>query len=161
MAIQTQSDSTGRTLERVGQGILRYGLVLILVGIGALKFTEYEAEGIKPLVSNSPLMSWGYQVMSVRGFAGLIGATEIVIGVLIALRPVWPMASAFGSLWATGMFLITLSFLLTTPGVWQEGYGFPFPSAMPGQLLAKDIFLLGAALWSAGEALEAARRTRP
>ncbi len=54
------------------------------------------------------------------------------------------------------MFLTTLSFALTTPGVWQPGYGFPFPSPMPGQFLAKDILSLGAALWTAGEALRAA-----
>jgi|GEM_PF-5571065 len=51
------------------------------------------------------------------------------------------------------MFLITLTFVLTTPGVWQPGYGFPFPSPMPGQFLLKDLMLLGAAIWTAGEAL--------
>ncbi len=55
------------------------------------------------------------------------------------------------------MFLITLSFLLTTPGVWQPGYGFPALSPSPGQFLAKDLVLLGAAIWTAGEALRAAR----
>lgn len=39
------------------------------------------------------------------------------------------------------------------------GYGFPFPSPMPGQFLAKDIVLLGAAIWTAGEALSASERT--
>ncbi len=146
----------GRTLEEIGQGVIRYGLVAVLLWVGALKFTEYEAEGIKPFVSNSPLMSWGYQVMSVRGFAALIGVMEIAMGVLIATRRFLPVASAVGSLGATGMFLVTLSFTVTTPGVWQEGYGFPFPSPLPGQFLAKDILFLGASLWSAGEALRAA-----
>jgi len=54
------------------------------------------------------------------------------------------------------MFLLTLTFVLTTPGVWQPGYGFPFLS-MTGAFLAKDIMLLGAAVWTAGEALRAAR----
>jgi len=48
--------------------------------------------------------------------------------------------------------------LLSTPTAWQAGYGFPFPSPMPGQFLTKDIILLGAAIWTAGEALRAARR---
>jgi reactive chlorine resistance protein C len=51
--------------------------------------------------------------------------------------------------------LITLSFMLTIPGVWQPGYGFPFLSGA-GQFLAKDVLLLGAAIWTAGEALGAA-----
>ena len=80
------------------------------------------------------------------------------IGVLIALRPVWPMGSAVGSGLAAGMFLTTLSFLVTTPG-WEPSLGgFPALSAMPGQSLLKDVVLLGVALWSAGEALEAVRR---
>jgi uncharacterized membrane protein YkgB len=103
-------------------------------------------------------MSWVYRVMSVDEFASLLGVVEIVIGMLIALRPVWPMGSAIGSGLAAGMFLTTLSFLFTTPG-WEPSLGgFPALSAMPGQFLVKDVVLLGVALSSAGEALEAVRR---
>lgn len=152
----------GYTLENVGAKVIRYGLVIILVFVGALKFTAYEAEGIQGLVANSPLMSWAYSLFSVRTFASLLGIVEITLGVLIATRPFAPKLSAIGSLGSIFMFLITLSFLLTTPGVWQPGYGFPFPSPMPGQFLAKDLLLLGAAIWTAGEALRAAgwRNTR-
>jgi len=147
-----------RTLKNLGEKVIRYGLVIILLWVGALKFTAYEAEGIQGLVANSPLMSWGYGVMSLRSFAGLIGTIEIVLGLLIATRPFAPKVSAIGSLGAIIMFLITLTFVFTTPGVWQPGYGFPFPSPMPWQFLAKDIILLGAAIWTAGEALRAPRR---
>ncbi len=149
----------GLTLESVGAKIIRYGLVIILLWVGALKFTAYEAEGIQGLVANSPLFSWLYSVTSVRGAAMLIGSVEIILGILIATRSVAPKLSAIGSIGAIIMFLLTLTFVLTTPGVWQPGYGFPFPSPMPGQFLAKDILLLGAAVWTAGEALLAARRT--
>jgi reactive chlorine resistance protein C len=40
--------------------MLRLGLIVVLVWIGALKFADYEAEGIVPLVANSPLMSFFY-----------------------------------------------------------------------------------------------------
>ena len=90
----------------------------------------------------------------------LIGTIEIVLGLMIAARPFAPQISAIGSIGAIIMFLITLSFILTTPGVWQAGYGFPFPSPMPGQFLIKDIMLLGAAIWTAGEALRAANIRR-
>jgi len=152
------ADDLGLTLESIGAGIIRYGLVIILLSVGALKFTAYEAEGIQGLVANSPLMSWMLSIMSVQGVSMLIGTVEIVLGLLIATRPFAPKVSAIGSIGAIIMFLITLSFLLTTPGVWQPGYGFPFPSPMPGQFLVKDIMLLGAAVWTAGEALRAARR---
>ncbi len=155
-----QRSDWGLTLEAVGANIIRYGLVIILVAVGALKFTAYEAEGIQGLVANSPLMSWAYTVFSVRSFAALLGVIEITLGVLIATRSFAPKISAIGSIGSILMFLTTLSFLLTTPGVWQPGYGFPFPSPFPGQFLVKDIMLLGAAIWTAGEALRAASINR-
>jgi uncharacterized membrane protein YkgB len=54
------------------------------------------------------------------------------------------------------LFLGTLSFLFTTPGVTAAG-GFPVLSARPGQFLIKDLVLLGAALWTLGDSLGAAR----
>jgi uncharacterized membrane protein YkgB len=139
-------------LQFIGMHVTRYGLVLVLLWIGGMKFTAYEAEGIRPLVANSPLMGWVYNLMSVTAFSSLLGVVEIAIGVLIASRPVWPTGSALGSALAVGMFLTTLSFLVTTPG-WEPSLGgFPAVSAMPGQFVLKDIVLLGAALWTAGEA---------
>ncbi len=143
-------------LERIGHLILRYGLVIILISVGALKFTAYETEGIQPLVTNSPLLAWANAAFGAAGFAMVLGIIEIVVGLMIASRAFAPRVSAYGSMAAVGVFLITLSLLLTTPGVWQPGYGFPFPSPMPGQFLLKDLLLLGAAVWSAGEALRAA-----
>ncbi len=154
----TNTEGLGYTLENVGANIIRYGLVIILLWVGALKFTAYEAEGIQGLIANSPFMSWMYSVMSVQAASMLIGTVEIIAGLMIAARPFAPKISAIGSIMAIGIFLVTLHFLLTTPGVWQPGYGFPFPSPMPGQFIAKDLALLGIAIWSAGEALRAARR---
>lgn len=148
----------GQKLERIGAFVIRYGLVAVLLWVGLLKFTAYEAEGVQGFVTHSPFLSWTYSVMSVRAVAAALGCVEITLGILIALRFVAPMLSAAGSIGAIIMFLITLSFALSTPGVWQPGYGFPFLSAVPGQLLAKDLLLLGAALWTAGEALRAANR---
>jgi uncharacterized membrane protein YkgB len=150
----------GDQLKTIGKHISRYGLVIVLLWIGGMKFTAYEAEGIKPMVANSPLLSGIYAVMSVRDFSSLLGVAEVAIGVLIALRPLWPMGSAVGSGLAAGLFLTTLSFLVTTPG-WESSLGgFPALSAMPGQFLLKDIVLLGVALSTAGEALGAARPNR-
>ncbi len=148
----------GHKLENIGAAVIRYGLVAVLLWVGLLKFTAYEAEGIQGLVANSPLLSWAYSVMSVRTFSAVLGVIEITLGILIALRPVAPKLSAFGSIGAVVMFLTTMTFLLSTPGVWQPGYGFPSLSPMPGQFIAKDLVFLGAALWTAGEALRAASR---
>jgi uncharacterized membrane protein YkgB len=57
------------------------------------------------------------------------------------------------------MFLSTLSLLFSTPGLWHFAEWHPLPATTAdGGFLMKDVFLLGAALWTAGEALRAARR---
>src|SRR5215467_6247233 len=140
-------------VEAVGRALARYGLVVVVGWIGLMKFTAYEAEGISPFVAHSPLMSWVYGFMSVRGFSAVLGVVEVAIALLIAARPYSPRASALGSALAVGMFLTTLSFLVTTPGVWEPSAGgFPALSALPGQFLIKDLALLGIALWTLGEA---------
>jgi len=145
-------------LEGIGRYAVRYSLVLVLVWIGAMKFTGYEAESIRGLVENSPLMGWIYNVLSVRSTSALIGLTELVIAGLIAARPLSARVSAIGSALAVGIFATTLSFIFSTPGVFEASAGgFPALSVVPGQFLLKDAVLLAAAVWSFAEA-SAARR---
>jgi len=144
-------------LETAGVSISRYGLVVVLLLIGALKFTAGEAAGIQPLVAHSPLMSWMYGLLSAQGVSNVIGAIEIAIAALIALRPLSPKASLVGSLGAVVTFLLTVSFLLSTPGAVQLRYGFPVLGDA-GQFLIKDLVLLGASFWTAAEAYGAAQR---
>ena len=40
--------------EEVGRELARYGLVVVVAWIGLMKFTTYEAEGIRPFVAHSP-----------------------------------------------------------------------------------------------------------
>ena len=152
-----EKTSLSSRVEAVGRALARFGLVVVVAWVGLMKFSAYEAEGIRPFVANSPLMSWVYGFMSVRDFSAVLGVVEVAIALLIAARPFAPRVSALGSALAVGMFLTTLSFLVTTPGVWVPGLGFP-AVAIPGQFLIKDLALLGIALWSLGEAWEASRR---
>lgn len=147
----------GDALQVIGGITLRYALVLVLLWIGGLKFTAYEAEGVYKHASHSPLLSWGYQFLSTRTLSSLLGVFEIAFATLIAIKPVLPRLSLLGSLGAIVMFLTTLSFMVTDLGVWQKDYGFPALSASPGQFLIKDTVLLAAAIWTAGESLRAAR----
>src|SRR4051794_41728452 len=97
-------------LNTIGIHITRYGLVIVLLWIGGMKFTAYEAEGIKPLVANSPLMGWVYRLMSVGGVFAFLGGVEIAIRFLIPVRPLLAMGSAVGSGLASGKFLATPGF---------------------------------------------------
>ena len=84
-------------LEATGIVVSRYGLVVVLLLIGVLKFTPEEAAGIQPLVAHSPLMSWMYGLLSVQGASNVIGAIEIATAALMALRTLSPKASFVGS----------------------------------------------------------------
>ena len=148
----------GMDFEKLGAAIIRYGLALVLIWIGFLKFTPYEAEGIQGLVTNSPFFSWTYAAFGVRGFSNILGAIEIALGILICIKSFSPKISFWGSIGAIVMFISTLTFLLSTPGIIQMGFSFPFISPMPGQFLLKDIVLLGASVWTAGDALIASRQ---
>jgi len=154
--VAQQATDTGLAFERVGAAVFRYGLALIFLWAGLLKFTAYEAKNIEPMVMNSPIWAWAYQTLGLQSLSNVIGVIEVSIGLLIITRAFWPRASAIGSVGAIITFLITLSFMLTTPGVWEPGYGFPALSGMPGQFLAKDLVLLGVSIWTAGEAWRAA-----
>jgi reactive chlorine resistance protein C len=147
--------TAGLKLQTFGTHVIRYGLVVVILWIGLMKFTAYEAVGIQPLVASSPLMGWMYSILSVREFSIGLGFAEIGIAVLIGVRRWFPKASAAGSAAAVAMFLITLSFLFSAPG-WEPGLGgFPALSASVGQFLIKDVVLLGAAIWTCGEAYSA------
>src|SRR5579859_8229320 len=142
------------SLERLGINVSRYGLVITLLLIGILKFTSGEAQGIQPLVANSPLMSWLYRIFSLQGVSNLIGSIEIIVGLLMALRPLSGRLSFIGSVGAIITFLLTVSFLVSKPGAVQFAHGFPLLGDA-GQFLIKDLVLLGAAIWTAAEAREA------
>ena len=139
-------------IRRLGEFLIRYGLVLVLGWIGAMKFTAYEAEGIKALVETSPFMSWMYKVFSLQSTSNIIGVAEITAAVLIAVRPLSAKLSAVGSVLAACTFLATLTFLFSLPG-WEKSLGgFPALSGSGGFLL-KDTVLLGAALFTLGDSL--------
>ncbi len=142
------TDARIQLLGTAGVRILRYGLAFLLLTSGAAKFTVFEAEAIKPLVEHSPFLGWLYTLFDLRGTSALIGVFEVTAGVVIATRKWLPRASGYGSLAAAGMFVMTLSFLLTTPGVFE-------PTSPWGGFIMKDIVLLGAALFTAAEALRA------
>ena len=154
MIIEMEVDRNALRLQALGGIVLRYGLVLILGWIGAMKFTAYEAAGIQPLVETSPLMSWMYKLFSLQATSNIIGVTELIAAGLIAIRPLSPKLSAVGSILAVFTFLATLTFLFSLPG-WEKSLGgFPALSGSGGFLL-KDVVLLGAALWTLGDSLAA------
>jgi len=177
------------SLDRVGMGLLRAGLVVVLLWIGGLKFASYEADSIVPLVANSPVASFLYHhpapeykhYMNKEGemkpanrewhrsngtypVSYGLGVIIMSLGILIALYPVRPELSAIGSFLLIFMSFTTLSFLITTPEAWvpalgDPNHGFPFLSGV-GRLVIKDSIMLGAAFLTMTDAARETLRRR-
>lgn len=127
-------------------GLLRWALVIVFLWFGAMKFTAYEAGGIAPFITHSPIMSW-LGMFGTQGQSYFIGVIELSTALVLILGAFRPMFSVLGALMAAATYLITLTFFITTPGVAEPtAGGFPAISAAPGQFLLKDIVLLAASL---------------
>jgi uncharacterized membrane protein YkgB len=175
-------------LDRVGVTLTRVGLVVVLVWIGGLKVYRYEDEGIVPFVANSPVMSFWYadpgqykahmnpegavvpanrawhEANGTYPFAHALGSVIVLLGLMIALHPVFPRVAAAGGALVAGMSVVTLSFLVTTPECWVPDrgsgeHGFPL-LAGPGRLVVKDAIMLGAAVVTMADSAKAYLRKR-
>ena len=168
-------------LQNTGIQFSRLGLVIVLLWVGGLKAFRYEAAGIVPFVANSPTMNFFYKYdapeykkhMNKEGeykpaniewhkenhtylFSYGLGAVIVLIGLLIALYPLFPGVSAVGSFLCFGMSLVTLSFLITTPETWVPAlgdteHGFPYLSGA-GRLVIKDVIMMGASVVTMAQA---------
>lgn len=115
------------------------GTVLILLWVGIYKFTPTEAAAIQPLVSNHPLTSWMYGLMSTQMISNLIGISEITLAALILIGLKYKKIAKIASVGLIGVFLMTISYLFTTPGSWHTVDGIPVTDFF----ILKDIMYLG------------------
>jgi len=166
--------NTIANLDQYGKNVIRFGIVIVFLWIGGLKFFTYEADGIVPFVANSPAMSFFYNfpadykthmnkegeliaanhewhiANNTYGFSKGLGAFLIILAVFIALHKIAPLAGMIASMLVFLMTLGTLSFLVTTPESWvphltDNQWGFPYLSGR-GRLVIKDIVILGGAI---------------
>jgi len=157
-------------IDKFAMNLLRFSIVVVFLWIGALKFFNYEADGIVPFVANSPFMSFFYNhpeqytdytnkegevsnknrlwhiSNNTYGFAKGLGFFLIVCAVLVASHRIFPFASMIGSMLVFLMTIGTLSFLVTTPESWvpdlgDDHWGVPYLSSR-GRLVIKDIVIL-------------------
>src|SRR5262249_55665174 len=91
------------------------GMIVMLLWAGSYKMTAPGAEGIIPLVSNSPLLSWHFKLFGPYIGSDLIGLTEIVAALLMIVGYRKPKAGILGSLITVVMFFTTSSMVITTP----------------------------------------------
>jgi len=99
------------------------GMIVMLLWAGAYKMTAPGAEGIVPLVSNSPLISWHFKLFGSYIGSDLIGLTEWIAAILFVAGYIKPKAGIVGGFVATLMFVITSTMIITTPGTTSVVHG--------------------------------------
>ena len=125
-----------------------FGLSTIMFWIGAFKFTPTESRQIMVYVEHSPFTSWMYHFSSVQTTSDIIGITEIIAATGILLGTLRPFIGLLGSLVSVVIFIVTSTFMLSTPGMIGMADGFWHTSPM-GSFVLKDVTLLGASLFLA------------
>jgi reactive chlorine resistance protein C len=122
---------------RASLGLLRWALVVIFLWFGVSKFTGHKLSQFTQWVVHSPILSWLPDLFGVEGASDVIGFVELSTAAVLIAGAFNAFASALGAAMSCVTYLITLSLLLTTPGV--SG------STVAGFLL-KDLVLLAASL---------------
>src|SRR5580693_2324419 len=95
--------------------VISLGMIVMLLWAGSYKMTAPGAEGIVPLVSNSPLISWHFKLFGPYVGSDLIGLTEITAAILMIAGYLKPKAGIIGGLIACVMFFATSTMVITTP----------------------------------------------
>src|SRR6201992_3482850 len=103
--------------------VISIGMIVMLLWAGSFKITRPGAEGIIPLVSNSPLIWWHFKLFGPYIGSDIIGATEVSAAILFIVGYVRPKVGFVGALITTLMFFITSTMILSTPGATIEWKG--------------------------------------
>lgn len=126
-------------MYRAGYFISLAGSVLILLWIGIYKFTAVEAEAVRPLIEQHPLLSWMYSIFTIQQVSNIIGITEVLLALVLILSIKWIKFRKIASIGMIITFVLTLSFLFTTSGMWKFREGIPTTDFF----ILKDLLLLG------------------
>jgi len=140
-----------RLFKTIGIFILRYGLGIVIIWLGFLKFKNSEANYTYQLISGG-YMSWILKYLTSYALNQILAYVQILIGVLIMLKPISKSLSFCGGVAAVVMFIISISLLFSSDVVWLTGYGFPELSKV-GQSILKDFILFGSAAWCVGDSM--------
>ena len=122
------------------------GMIVMLLWAGSYKMTAPGAEGIIPLVSNSPLTSWHFKVFGPYIGSDIIGLTEMTAAILIIAGYLRPKAGIIGGIITSVMFFTTGTMIITTPGTITHVHGMGYMSFL-GLFLFKDIISLGVSFY--------------
>lgn len=146
-------------LERLSRAVALIGVILPLLLIGILKFTQIEIDALKPLISGTPWLAWLYPVFGEAGASYLLGVVEVTTAILLIASPWSARAAVAGGFIAALTFLTTVSTMLVLP-IWEAGSGGAPWLNFLGAFLIKDVALLGVSLVVLTEGLQRFRANK-
>ena len=122
-------------------------MVVIYFFFGYQKWFAYEAQGLIPFISNSPLMSWMYPVLGIQGASWFLGVSEWLFGGLLFLGFWNKKLGILGALGSCVTFIMTVTIIPFMPDGWAASAG-GFP-AMVGNVafLMKDVVLFAVSVY--------------
>jgi uncharacterized membrane protein YkgB len=132
--------------------VISVGMIVMLLWAGSYKMTVPGADGIVPLVSNSPLIWWHFKLFGTYIGSDIIGLTEVTAAILFVVGYFRPIAGVIGGLVTTLMFFVTSTMVISTPGaiISVPGiHGMRYMSFL-GLFLFKDVIALGASFYLVG-----------
>lgn len=125
-------DALSQLMSRIAYPFLRIAMGIVLVWIGGLKFVD--PSPVVGLIGASP-----FAFLASNGFVYLLGAGEVVVGLLLWANIQVKYVGIVNML----LFVGTIAILILTPKVAYGDAGFPLLS-LPGEFLLKDIVLMAA-----------------
>lgn len=124
--------------------LMRWTLVLIFAIFGYSKWFAYEAEGLIPLLANSPLLSWMHSAFGIQGASYALGVAEWTIALGLIVGAWFPRISLWASAASVITYLTTLTLIFTTPDAWEASAGgFPAMGGATSFLLKDAVLLVG------------------
>ena len=120
------------------QWIAIFPVLAVLSWIGGMKFTLIEAQGIEDLIQTSPFMSWMYRIWDLQTASNLIGVYDLLAVVLLIAAIYNVKLLWIGVLMSLAVFVMTQTFLVTTPGAVSSSTIL----STTGHFLIKDLWFI-------------------
>ena len=126
--------------------IAAFPVILVLLWIGGMKFTEIEAKGIEDLVATSPFMFWMYKIWDVQTTSNLIGVYDLIAAALVLGSVFKPKLFLPAALMSGAVFAVTQTFLFSVEGALSA----QTILSSTGHFLIKDLWFIAnlVCLWN-------------
>ncbi|MGL5429676.1 MAG: DUF417 family protein [Vibrio sp.] len=113
-------------------------ILMVLIWIGGMKFTKFEADAIIKLIENSPLMNWMYYIWDIQTVSNIIGIYDILFAIILGASLLFRKKSLFIISWLAcfAVFLVTQTFIFTTPSALSRSTLL----GPTGQFVVKDLW---------------------